>query len=185
MYASVILFYSFMHNHSSKQHIYKANLNFWNFFMLLVSLVIFGFFVYLLDAKNGLPTEIKIFDFILISLAVFRLTRLFVADEVSDFFHAMFQCKTRKKDKDTGEYIIVLEEPISGIRVSILHLLECLWCTGVWASIFVTFAYFYFEFAWFIILVLAIAGLASFIHLIANATGWTAENIMKRTQREE
>jgi energy-converting hydrogenase Eha subunit G len=59
-------------------------------------------------------------------------------------------------------------------------LLHCSWCQGLWFSGFVIFFYFATPLAWPVILILALAGVASFIQILANLAGWSAE-LKKRT----
>ncbi len=132
----------------------KSDQPFWHF-------VFSAFFVFLvvlalsyLQSKGELPHKISPFDFVLLSLATFRLIRLFVYDVVTDFIREYFANHHR------------------GPKKTIFHLLNCPWCTGVWMAFFVSFFYFATLFAWFPILFLAIAGLATFIQITIYKIGF-------------
>jgi hypothetical protein len=47
----------------------------------------------------------------------------------------------------------------------------------MWSALIGTLAYYAFPWAWFVVLFLAIAGVSSFVQIIANAIGWYAENL--------
>ncbi len=114
-------------------------------------------FVWLVDER--FPTTISTFDFILLSLATFRLIRLFVYDKVSLFVREYFA---------NGK---------SGPKKTVGDLLGCPWCFGVWASTFLIFFYYVMPMAWFVILILAVSGAASFIQIFINMIGWRAEQL--------
>lgn len=103
--------------------------------------------IYALDQVGQTPTEIPTFDFILLILATFRLIRLFVYDLIADFIRDSFS----KRDK--------------GIKKTLYELLHCPWCVGVWAAWGVGFMYFLTPYAWFPILVVAMAGIGSLIQI--------------------
>ncbi len=132
-----------MKNKPSEQYI-------WNFLFscVYVSLIIIS--TIYLHSIDKLPLSIPLFDFFLIALVVFRLIQLFVYDMVMDFVRSFF------KRFETGP----------GRTIS--KLLSCPWCTGVWFSFFVVFFYFLTPAVWYGYLILAIAGLGSFIQILTN-----------------
>ncbi len=105
------------------------------------------------------PRSISLFDFLLLSLATFRLVRLFTYDHVTLFIRNYFA------------------DPMPGMRKSAGDLLNCPWCFGVWAGTFVVFFYYTTPMAWYALLVLAISGVGSFIQLVSNQIGWRAEKL--------
>ena len=154
----------------------KDDQDFWNFvyslfFILVSSLLIL--IVYLV--RGNLPTSIPIFDFILIILAAFRITRLFVYDKITRFVRDFF---TVSEEKYTEEGVTYFEkkEPMQGPKRTAYDLLTCPWCFSVWASVVLVFFYFVTPISWIVICMLAISGVASFIQITANMVGWSAEN---------
>ncbi len=123
---------------------------------------------YLLYLHRGsLPSSIPVFDFILIILAVFRLSELFVYDKVMRYFRKLFE---------TDE---------TGLRRTVYDLLSCPWCVGVWAALAVTFFYFLTPAAWYFILLLAVSGVSTFIQITINLLGWSSEHTENEVREEE
>ncbi|MBD3110161.1 DUF1360 domain-containing protein [Bacillus sp. AGMB 02131] len=108
-------------------------------------------------------------DFIILSLACFRLTRLIVYDKITAFLRKPFFDEVEEKDKKTGTYDIYYVPKPSGIRKWIGELLSCYWCTGIWsATALVIFAFFYPVWYGYVAIVLAVAGLASLIEMVVQ-----------------
>lgn len=128
----------------------------------LAMIFVLAGFVWLVDER--FPTTISTFDFILLSLATFRLIRLFVYDKVSLFIREYFR------------------DEKSGPKKTIGDLLGCPWCFGIWASTFLVFFYYVMPMAWFVILILAVSGVASFVQILANMFGWRAEHLKNQVQ---
>lgn len=131
---------------------------FWNivFALFFVAIVLKGTFLLFLWGR--MPVTVAPWDFLLMALAVFRLVRLFCYDVITKFVRDTLS--QAKPDSFFG---------------TLSALLHCPWCTGLWFAFFVVFAFYATPFAWPIILVLAIAGVASFIQVLANLVGWHAE----------
>ena len=89
---------------------------------------------------------------------------------------------------DTHEMLrSVIRDGLAGgrpdtFRHTLSALLNCPWCTGLWFSFVVVFAYFATVYSWPFILVLALGAVASLMQIIANAIGWTAERRKLETQ---
>lgn len=128
----------------------------------------FGMLATLHDLYGEVPTWIPLFDLVLITLATFRLTRLFVYDVVTEFFRHWFS--GYQKDSFMG---------------TISALVHCPWCLGLWFSALVVFVYFLSPLSWFFILFLAIAGVASTLQILANFIGWSAEYKKIKTKIKE
>jgi hypothetical protein len=135
----------------------------WNsiFGLFFIGIVIAGA-DYLYQSGLFIP-YIPLGDFLLITLATFRLIRLFSYDIITQFIRD-FLGKYEK-----GTFLGTLGA-----------LINCPWCAGLWFAFFVTFFYFAHPLAWFLIVILAIAGVASLFQLTANLLGWSAE-LKKRT----
>lgn len=74
------------------------------------------------------------FMLIAFSIAVFRLTRLFVYDKITAFIREPFHREVMMKD-ESGEEAVYIEIKGKGIQAFIGELLSCYWCTGVWCSL--------------------------------------------------
>ncbi|MAZ40876.1 hypothetical protein CL654_02065 [bacterium] len=155
---------------------HKNNQNIWSFILTSFFMVLFVGAVYALNELDRIPESISFFDTVIITLAIFRLTRLVVYDSVFRFFRDFFVQKTIKKDED-GNIITVRAVYKDGIRRTISDLLSCPWCIGMWLSLFVSFFFFATPYLWFPIFVLAVAGFSSLIQIAINLVGWRAEQL--------
>lgn len=163
----------------------RNNQGIWNFIFSVFFVIVFGVCLWLLIRVNGrLPTSINLFDFVLLILATFRLTRLFVYDKITKFVRDWF-LDERELTTSAGDVLFLREKPLDGPRRTMADLLSCPWCTAAWFAPMVTFFYFLTPSAWFVILVLAIAGAASSIQVLANMVGWRAEMLKNKSQQIE
>lgn len=150
--------------------------NFWNGVYSVFFLVVCALLFYVLVEVRGVPpVSIGIFDTMLIILATFRLTRLFVYDKITRFVRDFFFHAEEEYTEEGVTYFVKKERTTGPFRTA-YDLLTCPWCFSVWASVLVLFFYFLTPYAWFPIAVLAISGIASIVQLIANMIGWNAEN---------
>lgn len=133
-------------------------IHFWNFFLTLFYALLVIAAVGYLASVGRIFYDIPVRDLILIALAIFRLTRLFTYDVIMQFVRNWF----------------VGAEP-NTLRHTLGILVNCPWCTGLWFSLVVLFFYFATIYSWPVILILALASLASFFQILANWVGWSAE----------
>lgn len=122
--------------------------------------------------------ELTTFDIVIVSLASFRLVRLFVYDNMTKFFREQFYDAKLVKTK------VVLVKPETGPRRTLADLMSCPWCFGVWATTMVIFFYLLTPLSYFPILILALSGVASYLQLFANMIGWKAEQLKKEVEKE-
>jgi hypothetical protein len=149
--------------------------NFWNFTVTLFVLAAAIIFLPMGSVKAmRVLSEMTPFHFILLSLATFRLTRLFVADFIMQWFRDLFMKKIVAHD-DIGnvDYIRCEKQP-EGFRRIISDLLGCPWCVGVWMA-FATLSTYYLAVsgilpaAWVIIYIFALAGSGEFAYALISA----------------
>ena len=159
----------------------KDDQGMWNFLFSLLFITVFGTALWYLWEEGRLPIAIPVFDFVLITLATFRLTRLFVYDKITQFVRDLF---LRKEilEGNPGEWVMVRHAYVRGPFRTISELLACPWCFGVWAAATVAFFYFLTPYAWWPILVLAIAGVGTFLQLLSNMIGWKAEELKDKVE---
>ncbi|PLS02908.1 DUF1360 domain-containing protein [Neobacillus cucumis] len=111
--------------------------------------------------------SITFLTLLILSLASFRLTRLLVFDKIFEFIREPFFDEV--KEEHDGEVDVYYVPKKTGIKKFIGELLSCYWCTGVWASAFIVgFYYICPDFSGLIILILAVAGLASLLELFVQ-----------------
>lgn len=151
---------------------------FWNAVFSLFFLVLVVMGTIILDTESYRPIDtFTLLDFALIALATFRLVRLFVYDAVTKFFREQFwDAKTVGKDT-------VLQKPLRGPRRTLADLLSCPWCFGVWAAAAVVFCYALTPYAYYIVVFLAVAGVATFVQLLSNLVGHKAEQLKNQNER--
>ena len=124
---------------------------FWNFLTSLIFIILLASSIYILSTKNKLPLKISFLDFMILGLAIFRLTHLLVHDLVADFIRDYFSKFS------------------TGIGKTISNLLNCHWCTAIWMALFISFVFFYFApYGWYFTLVIALAGLGIFFEIISD-----------------
>jgi len=126
----------------------KKNQDLWNFLLTVVFLLLVGAVVYYFRSYGEVPSGISPLGFAIVSLATFRLIRLFVYDDVTSYIH---------------DYLRKYE---NGPQKALKNLLSCPWCTGMWMALLVAFLYFFSPLTWFFVLVIAIAGAGTFIELV-------------------
>lgn len=149
----------------------------WNFVFLLffTGLVVMGAII--LETESRIPlTELSLVDYVLIALATYRLIRLVINDAITKFFREQFWDTKDVKGK------ILLVKPESGPRRTIADLLSCTWCFGAWAAAMVIFFYLITPYAVFPILILALAGVSSWLHQLAQLTCYKAERAKNESE---
>jgi len=112
--------------------------------------------------------KITILNFLILSLSSFRLTRLLVFDRITEFIRAPFFDEISEENED-GEREVYYLPKKTGFKKFMGELLSCYWCTGIWAAaLIVAFYYISPDFSTPIILILAVAGLASILELFVQ-----------------
>ena len=129
------------------------NLVFSLFFLLLLTAGI-GY----LALTGALNRQLLTGDVVLMALAIWRLVRLFTYDAITEFVRDWF------RGRPSGTFLGTLDT-----------LMNCPWCIGLWFSFMVVFAYFATPYAWPVILILALAAIGSFLQILSNLIGWSAE----------
>lgn len=133
-------------------------IHFWNLAFSLFFLVLVLSASSWLVATGKALTGITVGNFILMALAIFRLVRLFTYDHITAFFRDWF-----------------MGHPENSFMGTVGALLHCPWCTGLWFSFLVVFLVYATPIAWPVVLILALAAIASFIQIVTNWIGWSAE----------
>lgn len=141
----------------------------WNMIasIFFVALCLFMYGVFL--AHRPLDFSISIFDIVILSLASFRLIRLFIYDNITLFIRDWFMDVVHAD----GRYSY--EESKNSFKLTMYKLTNCPWCFGIWVSFVSIFFYATFPLLRVVFIALAISGIASFIMLLTNFVGWSAE----------
>ena len=148
--------------------------NAWSFVFTLVWLgACAGSMWYL--ARIGVDFYMTSWEFVLLALAVFRLIRLSTYDTIAQFLRDWFMDTKWEYDDATKLYRVTRTKPIKGLRRELYELFACPWCIGVWLSLGLVFAFFAYPPTLYLVLILAVAGLASIVQILSNLIGWYAE----------
>lgn len=143
---------------------------FWNFVfsVFFIVLVIMGAII--LETESRIPLEqLELVDYVLITLASWRVVRLFLYDAITKFVREQFWdlVKVGRGYK--------LEKPVTGPRRTIADLMSCPWCFGIWAAAMVTFFYLITPYAIYPVVFLALSSVATFMQILSNLVGHKAE----------
>jgi len=160
----------------------KEDQNFWNFLLSVFFVIFLVGAVWLLYAWRGsFPGSVPIFDAVLMAFAAFRITRLLVYDKIARWFRELFA--ERVEYLSDGLTYVEIRPLGRGVRHTIHDLLQCPWCIGFWGSLAVSWFYFMFPWAWYVIFFLALAGMGSLLQVTANLIGWKAEQLKRTIER--
>lgn len=149
------------------------NVRYW--ITIISFLVLSGLAMLVLYVRDGeIPQTIEPYHIIILSLACFRLIRLFTYDQIMRAVRDLFVEKREVVDEH-GQHFIVRRKVQTGGRRSLADLFSCPWCMGMWVSFFTVFFYFAFPMLRYFALVLAIAGIGSMLQIFMNMVGAKAE----------
>lgn len=144
----------------------------WNFVFTVFFLVMVTMAAIILDTKARIPlSELSLTDYVLITLASWRMTRLFVYDAISKFVREQFYDVVKVGDS------FALEKPKTGPRRTLADLFGCPWCFGIWATAMTTFLYLLSDWLVYPVIFLALSAVATFLQLLSNLVGHKAEQL--------
>lgn len=133
--------------------------------------VVFGVFyiallamaLIILDTEARLTmVELTSWEYILLGLASWRLTRLFVDDTITAFIREQFY------DRKTVGRKVALVQPKSGPRRVLADLFACPWCTSIWTASLLVFMYFLADWMQYVVLILALSAVGAFLQLLSH-----------------
>ncbi|MES2966846.1 MAG: DUF1360 domain-containing protein [Patescibacteria group bacterium] len=150
---------------------------FWNFVFGLFFLLLVVMGAIILETETRIPfADLTLVDYTLITLATWRVIRLFVYDAITKFIREQFY-DVQKVGKSFR-----LVKPATGPRRTVADLLSCAWCFGVWSAAFVTFFYLLFPIFQYFAIFLAISAVATFLQILTNMIGWQAEKLKNEVE---
>lgn len=144
----------------------------WNAVFSIAFLVFAVLLFFYLDEEYGfgeLVYAVTAFDLAVMGLAAFRLVRLLSYDKIFGFVRLWFMDAHHHPDGG-----VTYGKPERGPRRTIAELLECPWCTGIWASLVVVAFYFILPITRFLVVILAAAAIGSFLLNISKAIARSA-----------
>ena len=128
--------------------------------MIFFLLIIYFMHTKLISIFNIFYSNIYL-KLILITFAVFRLSRLLISDAIMQWFRDIFLCVDVEKDNE--QFKIIRSLPSKGVIREIALLFDCPWCTSVWISLFILMTW---EIIFFqaLYLVLAFSGMSLLLY---------------------
>lgn len=142
------------------------------FFLVVAVAMLRSLFI----VNSTLPTAISLFDLVIMILATFRITRLFVYDQITFFIRDMLQHGEETYTQEGATYVRKVKRTGGPLRTA-YELVTCPWCFSIWASLLVAYSYFLNkDIFWLPILIFAISGAATSLQILINMFGWIAEN---------
>jgi hypothetical protein len=149
---------------------------FWNIIFLIFFICLAFLATVILESEAWKPYgSLTLQDYVIITLASFRVIRAVVYDKIFAFFREQFYDPVENKGK------IVLVKPEKGPRRTLAELLACPWCFGIWSAAMVSFFYLFSPIFFYPILFLALAGVATLLQVSSNLIGWKAEELKDKT----
>ncbi len=150
---------------------------FWNFIFLVFFIAIVVMGIIILETESRfLESGLQPIDYILMSLATWRLTRFFTFDMITRFFREQFW---DLKKVGRGYELI---KPLNGPRRTIADLLDCPACTSVWMGSTVVFFYLLTAYAMIPVVILAISAVALFLQNLGMLVSNGSDYFSKKTK---
>jgi hypothetical protein len=137
----------------------------WNFLATLFYLVCLAALGFGLKRIGITREDFGVGDIALMSIATYRLTRILVFDKIFKLFRDFL--KSREK-----LYVFYV----------IREIITCPWCAGVWVALIVVALYFMVPFGDVFIILLTIAGIASFLVVSINFIGLCTEEKQQKVK---
>ena len=129
----------------------KKEQDLWNLLSIVLFLAVFLLMGNYLLAKNpSIVTKTRVFDLFIISVATFRMIRLFAKDKVTSFLRDFFSGIKKGPGRTVHEILV------------------CPWCVGIWAALISIFLYYLNPLGKIFVFVIAIAGVGSFLQVNAD-----------------
>jgi hypothetical protein len=157
----------------SKKALYNQHK--WNVLATLFFLgIFFGFINFVGPDAGEALSGMTLLQFVILSFATLRLTKLFVSDHITQWMRDLFFNITEEKDMETGMVSIVRTKPAQGLRRILADLINCSSCVGSWMAFLVMFLYLgvvmnFFSLGRVILYLAALAGAGSFLWGVAGA----------------
>jgi hypothetical protein len=139
---------------------------FWNAIALVFFLACCALSVVLIARCADLSiAALTAFDAAMMGLGTFRLAHLLTYDKIFELVRTLFMDGSGPRARKAAR----------GWRRLVYEFLECLWCTGMWSALIVVTAYLLGTWGRFAVIVLAVAGIGSFLQVISNALAAATE----------
>lgn len=150
---------------------------FWSVVFSLFFLILMVMGAIILETEARIAwVDLTTFDYIIMLLASWRLTRLFVYDSITRFLREQFM------DVIKAGRGYKLQTPKNGPRRLLAELFACPWCTSVWTSAIVVFIYMLTEYSVLPFMLLGMSAVVSVLQIGTNLLGYNAERAKNQSE---
>jgi hypothetical protein len=159
---------------TQKEHEMEEQIKMWNVAAMFVfaALAILAFRC--LEARGAI-VWLSLGEFLILSLATLRIIRLVAYDNITLVLREAFTDVKKVRFVEGGDESYERVPSENSFKRTVAKLLNCPWCIGVWIAPGVVYVYLAYPESYIIFVVLAIAGVASLLQMLANLLGWKAE----------
>lgn len=147
----------------------------WNIVAIIIFVILTILALRCLSARGIELQYLSLGEFLILALAIMRIIRLVAYDNITLFLREAFLDAKTVRYAEEGEEFIERVPSENSFKRTVDKLLNCPWCLGVWVSLFVLYFALAYPSLWIIFVLLALAGVASLIQIVANLIGWNAE----------
>ncbi|MEN9647573.1 MAG: hypothetical protein RLY57_377 [Candidatus Parcubacteria bacterium] len=151
-----------------KQKLSDYQQSMYNFFSPTATFIAVCAIAYALIVKGiFVMPKITGVDIFIMALASFRLIRFFCFDSM--FGYVRDRISYHIKVVEEGDEAYVTKTPVGpGYRRLLTNLLDCVWCVGIWTTLATFILYVASAGTAMLVMILAIAGVATFFQLLAS-----------------
>jgi hypothetical protein len=128
--------------------------NAWNFASLFLFFALAALTGYFMKAGNIDIRDISTTELIILTLAIYRVTRVVVFEKIFKYFRDFVKANNRVYFMRTLCFIIT-----------------CPWCAGVWIALIMVVFYYFIPYGVLLVYIMALSGVASFLVMLSNYLG--------------
>jgi hypothetical protein len=128
--------------------------NAWNFASLFLFFALAAVTGYFMKAGNIDINDISTTELIILTLAIYRVTRVVVFEKIFKYFRDFVKANNRVYFMRTLCFIIT-----------------CPWCAGVWIALIMVVFYYFIPYGVLLVYIMALSGVASFLVMLSNYLG--------------
>ncbi len=141
--------------------------NAWNFASLFLFFALVAVTGYFMKAGNIDIIDITTTDLIILTLAIYRVTRVVVFEKIFKYFRDFVKANNRAYFMRTLCYIIT-----------------CPWCASVWITLVMVVFFFLIPYGVLLVYLMAISGVASFLVMLSNYLGLSVYEKEKKKNKK-
>jgi Protein of unknown function (DUF1360) len=167
---------------TQKEHEMEEQIKMWNIVAMVVFVALAVLAFRCLEARSAI-VWLSFGEVLLLSLATMRIIRLVAYDNITLFLREAFTDVKKVRFVEGGEDSYERVPSENSFKRTVSKLLNCPWCIGVWIALGVVYVYLVYPESYIFFVVLAIAGIASLLQMLANLLGWKAEYKKIATQK--